>query len=142
MAKALLDFRWTLFEILDSFDILQRNEVKDTPYERSIIELAKAGYHLNTEEDLTSIFCRFPFQILFQLAETNWSELVAAAYKRMGIMKTNVTSNSFNPNDFADTADQSFLGFENAYLEKETDIGLINKRKEKIFFWQLLLHRP
>ena len=48
----------------------------------------------NTHEDLSSLFC---------------SELVAAAYQRMGIIKSDRASNSYTPDDFSSSRDSSIL---------------------------------
>lgn len=71
-----------------------REEWKDIEYERNLWELIKAAWdgpewlqwlHGNTE-DLSSVFC---------------SELVAAAYRRMGVNINPLPSNEYTPADFA-----------------------------------------
>lgn len=69
------------------------NEVKNRPYEKSMLEFIRAAYDGpfgdNIEEDLSSIFC---------------SELVAAAYQRFGLLPQHppgLPSNEYTPVDFS-----------------------------------------
>lgn len=68
-------------------------EVKNRPYEKSIIEFIRSAYDgpfgENITEDLSSIFC---------------SELVAAAYQRFGLLPHHppgLPSNEYTPADFS-----------------------------------------
>jgi len=61
-------------------------EVDGRPYKQNWMDLVRAWQGSNTAEDLSSIFC---------------SELVAAAYQRMGLMSAEVPSNNYVPADFA-----------------------------------------
>ena len=65
-----------------------RRELRGRPYERSMIELARAAAEAGNggEEDLSSIFC---------------SELVAEAYQRLGLLGDRPPSNHYAPADFA-----------------------------------------
>src|SRR3972149_5502847 len=67
-----------------------RHEVKDKPYEQSVMELIKSsidfgGWNHKNKEDLSSLFC---------------SELIAEAYQRMGILDESKPSNEYTPRDF------------------------------------------
>mmetsp|Transcript_4208 Transcript_4208/g.5618 ORF Transcript_4208/g.5618 Transcript_4208/m.5618 type:complete len:346 (+) Transcript_4208:200-1237(+) len=66
-------------------------EMYGRPYEKHALEMIKAAnmFGGNKKEDLSSVFC---------------SELVAAAYRRMGILSEGRTCNSYIPGDFASTA--------------------------------------
>ncbi|GBG34478.1 Hypothetical Protein FCC1311_107022 [Hondaea fermentalgiana] len=65
-------------------------EMKGRPYEQNIFQMLRAAnlFGHNNEEDLTSVFC---------------SELVAAAYNRMGLLEKphQRPSNAYIPGDFA-----------------------------------------
>lgn len=61
-------------------------EVDGRPYKKNWMDLVRAWQGSHTSEDLSSIFC---------------SELVAAAYKRMGLLSNDIPSNNFLPVDFA-----------------------------------------
>jgi hypothetical protein len=65
-------------------------EVHGRPYERNGLELLRATYEgplgKNRREDLSSLFC---------------SELVAAAYQRMGLLPAEPPSNEYTPRDFS-----------------------------------------
>lgn len=99
-------------------DLLKfRTEVQGRPYEKSDLELARSALDFqedylsflrNTHEDLSSLFC---------------SELVAEAYKRMGILNTEKLSNEFTPDDFSSARD-SKLTFNFGKLEPEVYIEL------------------
>ena len=99
-------------------DLLKfRTEVQGRPYETSDLELARSALNFqeeylsflhNTHEDLSSLFC---------------SELVAEAYKRMGILNTDKLSNDFTPDDFSSARD-SKLTFNFGKLEPEIYIEL------------------
>ena len=99
-------------------DLLRfRTEVQGHPYEKSDLELARSALDFqedylsflrNTHEDLSSLFC---------------SELVAEAYKRMGILNTEKLSNEFTPDDFSSARD-SKLTLNFGKLEPEVYIEL------------------
>jgi len=61
-------------------------EVDGRPYKQSWMDLVRAWQGSHTNEDLSSIFC---------------SELIAAAYKRMGLLDNSIPSNNYLPVDFA-----------------------------------------
>jgi hypothetical protein len=65
------------------------NEARGRPYERNRLELLRSRYDgpllRNRKEDETSFFC---------------SELVAAAYQRMGLLPASPPSNNYTPHDF------------------------------------------
>lgn len=65
-------------------------EVHGRPYERNKLEMLRAEYDgplgANREEDLTSFFC---------------SELVAEAYRRMGLLPDDPPANEYTPRDFS-----------------------------------------
>jgi hypothetical protein len=61
-------------------------EVDGRPYKQNWMDLMKAWKGTHTSEDLSSIFC---------------SELMAAAYKRMGLLDNSIPSNNYLPADFA-----------------------------------------
>ena len=99
-------------------DLLKfRTEVQGRPYEKSDLELARSALDFqedylsflrNTHEDLSSLFC---------------SELVAEAYKHMGILNTEKLSNEFTPDDFSSARD-SKLTLNFGKLEPEVYIEL------------------
>ena len=99
-------------------DLLKfRKEMQGRPYEKSDLELARSALDFqeeylsflhNSHEDLSSLFC---------------SELVAEAYKRMGILKTDKLSNNFTPDDFSSARD-SKLTLNFGKLEPEVYIEL------------------
>lgn len=83
----------------DMFSTLKefRHEVKGTPYEQDFIELVKSahdGWLGDNEEDLSSLFC---------------SELVAAAYQKMGLLGKQLPSNEYVPKDFSTEREISLL---------------------------------
>jgi hypothetical protein len=65
--------------------------VRGRPYQRRKLELLRATYDglmgTNAREDLSSLFC---------------SELVAAAYQRMGLLPKRPPSNEYTPADFSE----------------------------------------
>jgi len=63
-----------------------REEVKGRCYERSILELLGAALPWRNKPDLSSLFC---------------SELVAEAYRRMGLLGGFKPANEYTPGDFA-----------------------------------------
>ena len=103
--------------------LLFRKEVQGRPYEKNKIELILSSidaqekylsFLRNTHEDLSSLFC---------------SELVAEAYKRMGILNTNKFSNEFTPDDFSSARGSELeLNFgklePEVYIELKFDFGL------------------
>lgn len=84
-------------EMLSAFHAF-REEVTGRPYEQDRWELFKAPYDgpfgANREESLSSVFC---------------SELVAAAYQRMGLLPPDPPSNEYIPADFASEAGLTLL---------------------------------
>lgn len=103
--------------------LLFRKEVQGRPYEKNTVELILSSidaqekylsFLRNTHEDLSSLFC---------------SELVAEAYKRMGILKTAKFSNEFTPDDFSSARDSELeLNFgrlePEEYIELKFDFGV------------------
>jgi len=94
------------------------------PYEHSRAQLAFSALHHNKAEDLTTIFC---------------SELVAAAYKHMGLFAAETNSNNFVPRDF--TSDERLDGkdillLKDYALEKEVRLRL-RKSDGTDFFLQI-----
>ena len=96
-----------------------RKEVQGTPYEKNFLHLIGAafdsveelfGFFKNAKEDLSSIFC---------------SELVAAAYKRMGLLdnKKAKVSSEFTPDDFS-SARHRELSLEFGKLDPEVYVDL------------------
>lgn len=93
-----------------------REKVKGRPYERSRLELLRSAYEgpfgANSEE-LSSIFC---------------SELVAAAYQRMGLLPDDPPSNEYTPADFSSDAGlvliEGTLGPERAITSIGHPVGL------------------
>lgn len=61
-------------------------EVKGRPYKMNILELWRALRTSNSRDNLNTIFC---------------SQLVAAAYQRMGLLSEETASNNYLPVDFA-----------------------------------------
>ena len=65
-----------------------RRELRGRPYERSLVDLARAVYDGAggaNAEDLSSLFC---------------SELVAEAYQRLGLLGDGIPSSEYTPGDF------------------------------------------
>ena len=97
-------------------ELLQfRKEVQGRPYEENKFEMICSsfdGKYLsfleNEEEDLSSLFC---------------SELVAEAYKRMGILDTTKLSSEFTPDDFSSARDYN-LKLKLGKLEPEVYVEL------------------
>ena len=94
-----------------------RKEVQGRPYEKSKVELILSSidaqeeylsFLRNTKEDISSLFC---------------SELVAAAYKKMGLLDTTKLSNEFTPDDFSSSNDAD-LKLTVGKLEKEEYVEL------------------
>ena len=80
-----------------------RKEWMNRPYEKNMIQMALSAINpsdtflslfQNTCEDLTSLFC---------------SELVGAAYQRMGLIKSDRPSNTYTPDDFSSSRDSKIL---------------------------------
>lgn len=94
-----------------------REEVDGLPYEKDWLELFRAPYDgpfgANRKEALSSVFC---------------SELVAAAYQRMGLLPSEPPSNEYIPADFASEAGlnllQGALGPERAITSVELTVDL------------------
>jgi len=94
-----------------------QREVQGRPYEKSKMELILSAIDFqedylsflrNTKEDLSSLFC---------------SELVAEAYKRMGLLGGKKLSNEYTPADFASKSDK-INPLTTGRLEKEVYIEL------------------
>jgi hypothetical protein len=76
-------------ELMNSLRDL-REDFKGRPYEESKIELLKSAYDGiwgENEEDLSSLFC---------------SELVAEAYKTIGLLPDRMPANEYTPKDFSE----------------------------------------
>ena len=92
-----------------------RKEVQGRPYEENKFDMIRSAFDAkyldfleNDEEDLSSLFC---------------SELVAEAYKRMGILHTTKLSSEFTPDDFSSARDENLkLSF--GKLEEEIFVEL------------------
>ena len=100
-----------------------KEELGERPYEKSKLQLIRSAldFHQdyftflkNEEEDLSSLFC---------------SELVAAAYQRMGLLEFDKTSdnyktsNEYTPDDFTSRRDEK-LRLQRGRLEKEVYIEM------------------
>lgn len=97
-----------------------KKELGERPYEKSKLELIKSAMDFhedvltflkNEEEDLSSLFC---------------SELVAAAYQRMGLLPYDheaKTSNEYTPDDFTSSRDKE-LNLKYGELSKEIYIEM------------------
>lgn len=108
MTKHLLDFK---------------KELGERPYEKKKLELIRSALDFhedfltflkNEEEDLSSLFC---------------SELVAAAYQRMGLLELDTeaekykTSNEYTPDDFTSSRDEE-LNLKYGELGKEVYVEM------------------
>ena len=94
-----------------------RKEWMGRSYEKNLVQMALSAINpsdmflslfQNTQEDLSSLFC---------------SELVAAAYQRMNLIKNDRPSNTYTPDDFSSTRDSRIL-CEGVELSKEVYIEL------------------
>lgn len=100
-----------------------KEELGERPYEKNKLQLIRSAldFHQdyftflkNEEEDLSSLFC---------------SELVGAAYQRMGLLEFNKnssnykTSNEYTPDDFTSRRDEK-LRLQFGKLEKEIYIEM------------------
>jgi len=103
-------------------------EMQGRPYERSLLQMIRAAniFGSNEEEDLSSVFC---------------SELVAAAYKIMGLIDSSVTrtSCSYIPGDFASRNSHTARGIKlvvgaSLDIEKLIDCDNMRMREETISF--------
>ena len=103
--------RVELYEELLKF----RKEIQGRPYEKDKVELILSAIDIqegflsflrNQHEDLSSLFC---------------SELVAAAYQRMGLLGKEKLSNEYTPDDFCSARN---LKLNIGYLEPEVYIEL------------------
>ena len=92
-----------------------RKEIQGRPYEKDKVELILSAIDIqegflsflrNKHEDLSSLFC---------------SELVAAAYQRMGLLGEEKLSNEYTPDDFSSARN---LQLKHGYLEPEVYIEL------------------
>lgn len=92
-----------------------RKEIQGRPYEKDKVELILSSIDIqegflsflrNKHEDLSSLFC---------------SELVAAAYQRMGLLGEEKLSNEYTPDDFSSARN---LQLKHGYLEPEAYIEL------------------
>lgn len=61
-------------------------EVNGRPYKTSPLQLVRAWAQANETEDMSSLFC---------------SQLIAAAYRSMGLLRSDVIADNFLPVDFA-----------------------------------------
>ena len=86
-------------------------------YEKNLVQMALSAIKpddsffwifQNTHEDLSSLFC---------------SELVAAAYQRMNLIKEGRPSNTYTPDDFSSSRDGAILA-EGVELTEEVYIEL------------------
>jgi len=97
-------------------DLLKfRKEIQGRPFEKDWVELLLSAINIrkgfmsflhNEREDLSSLFC---------------SELVAAAYQRMGLLGTERPSNAYSPDDFCSA---HTLKLKVGYLEPEVYIEM------------------
>lgn len=107
-----------------------RKEIQGRPYEEDRIELILSSIDVqdkymsflrNTEEDLSSLFC---------------SELVAAAYQRMGLIDTKKLSNTYTPDDFCSENDLK-LNFgvleREVYIELKFDFNIGFERQSSVW---------
>ena len=94
-----------------------RKEWMGRSYEKNLVQMALSAINpsdtflslfQNREEDLSSLFC---------------SELVAAAYQRMALIKKDRPSNSYTPDDFSSSRDSQIL-CEGVELSEEVYIEL------------------
>ncbi len=115
--RRLLNFTREDRERLYKIMLQLRKEWMGRPYEKSMVQLAVSAINpsdvflslfQNKEEDLSSLFC---------------SELVAAAYQRMGLIKNDRPSNSYTPDDFSSSRDHKIL-CEGVQLSPEEYINL------------------
>lgn len=88
------------------------DEVIGRPYKQDWIQLVRASYNANEEDDLSSLFC---------------SQLIAAAYQRFGLISKEVCSNNFVPSDFATHFQGELKGARMSSIRK---VPSISKRKE------------
>ena len=105
-----------------------RKEVQGRPYEKDKIELILStvdvqekylSFLRNTEEDLSSLFC---------------SELVAEAYKRMGLLGDKKLSNAYTPDDFAKDLPLNFGELEQAvFIELRFDFKSGIDRQSSVY---------
>ena len=61
-------------------------EVNGRPYKTSPLQLVRAWAQTTETEDMSSLFC---------------SQLIAAAYRSMGLLRSDVIADNFMPADFA-----------------------------------------
>ena len=83
------------------------DEVIGRPYKQDWIQLVRASYNANEEDDLSSLFC---------------SQLVAAAYQRFGLISQEVCSNNFVPSDFANNFQGELKGARMSTVRKVPSI--------------------
>jgi len=88
-------FSETLYDFVD--------EVIGRPYKHDWIQIVRSAYNANEEDDLSSLFC---------------SQLIAAAYQRLGLISKDVLSNNFVPSDFATDLQGQFNGARISPLRK------------------------
>jgi hypothetical protein len=84
-----------------------RLSMRGLPFEKSILQLLRSlfRYHFYTQqEDLSSIFC---------------SELIAEAYKAMGMLPQDIASNNYTPMDFSQ---RTGMQLTRGYLGEEVKI--------------------
>ena len=80
-------FKKQLFDFVD--------EVIGRPYKQDWIQLIRATYNANEEDDLSSLFC---------------SQLIAAAYQSLDLLSKGVHTNNFVPSDFANDLQGQLMG--------------------------------
>lgn len=102
-----------------------RNEMKDVPYETDALQLISSAFEVNHVQDLSSVFC---------------SELIAEAYKRMGLLPETCVSSKFTPQSFVtdDLVDSLLI---NCKLEREVDVSLEEAKPPKGIIEKLLKKR-
>jgi len=90
----------------EMMDALYRliDEVLGRPFERSRMSLLRAAGNMNSTVDLSSLFC---------------SELVAEAYKRMGLVEQSKPSNNYLPKVWADKTNAQIPLAKGVYIERK-----------------------
>ena len=86
-------------------------ETTGRSYKQDWIQLVRAAYNANEEEDLSSLFC---------------SQLIAAAYQRLDILYPDVHSNNFVPSDFASDMHGELTG---ARMSDVRKVHSVSKKK-------------
>ena len=93
-----------------------RKEVQGRPYEKNVLDLIWSTFDpksidvfRNDVEDISSLFC---------------SELVAAAYQRMGLLNKTKVSAEYTPDDFSSDRDSELELIPGCKLEPEVYVEL------------------